>query len=60
MKKQTRMQRVMQAVEQRKNRGKISSYERKVNSDFATDDNERDTENLATFIHNSKHEESMP
>ena len=58
MKNKTRMQRVMQAAERMKGRGKISSDERKIRSDLAIDDRERDINNLATFMHNSKQEES--
>ena len=52
------MQRVMQAAERMKGRGKISPDERKITSDFAIDDRERDINNLATFMHNSKQEDS--
>ena len=58
MKKETRMQRIMRAVDRMRNRGKVSSDERRIRSDLATDDRERDIGNLATFIHNSKQEES--
>lgn len=58
MKNKTRMQRVMQAAERMKGRGKISPDERKITSDFAIDDRERDINNLATFMHNSKQEDS--
>lgn len=58
MKKETRMRRVMRAVDQMKNRGKISAEERKITSDLATDDRDRDIGNLATFIHNTKQGEN--
>ena len=58
MKKETKMQRVMRAVDRMKGRGTISPDERKIISDLAIDDSGRDANNLATFIHNSKQEGS--
>ena len=59
MKKETKMQRIMREVDRMKGRGKVAPDERKIKSDLATDDRERDIGNLATFIHNSKQEESQ-
>lgn len=51
--KETRMSRVLRKFDELKGRGLISSEERRVVSDFAMDEREKDENNLATFMHNS-------
>ena len=53
MKGETRMARVLRKFDELKGRGLISSEERRVVSDFAMDEREKDENNLATFMHNS-------
>lgn len=52
MKTEPRMKKILQAVEQMEGRGVISSEERKINNDLVPE--EKDTNNLTTFIHNAK------
>ena len=53
MKRETRMARVLRKFDELKGRGLIPSEERRVVSDFAMDEREKDENNLATFMHNS-------
>lgn len=55
--KKTRMQKILQKVDQMKGRCAISPAERKIRSDLA-EEQEKDSENLAAFIHNANVAES--
>ena len=52
MKSETKMKRILKAVDRMNGRGVVSSEERKINNDLVPE--EKDTNNLATFIHNEK------
>lgn len=58
MKRETRMSRVLRKFDEMKGRDAISSEERRVMSDFAMDEREKDENNLVTFMHNSRRADS--